>query len=96
MPKRYEKWRQDFRRMFGPVEVDGLIHLHVTAVRKLPKRTDYEIGDFCTAGPDSDNTVGAVMDALFKDDKCVVSHSCVKIWGHRDYLEVTLTEVFND
>lgn len=93
MPPAYKKWQKDFRILFGGFDIDGLVSLHVTAVRKLPKRTSNKPGDYCTAGPDSDNIAGAVMDALFEDDSVVVAQSCIKQWGNDNWLKVTLEQV---
>lgn len=93
MPADYEKWRLDFRRLFGPLDVAGLLRLEITAWRKLPKRTKHESGDYCTAGPDTDNVAGAIMDALFEDDSKVVAIDCVKLWGVEDLIEVVIEEV---
>lgn len=94
MPADYERNRTQLKMMFGPVEVEGLVRLSVTAVRKLPKRTKHRVGDYCDAGPDSDNILGAIMDSLFPDDDShVVSGSWNKIWGVDDCLEIELEAI---
>jgi Holliday junction resolvase RusA-like endonuclease len=93
MPKDYERQRSQLKMLFGPVEVEGMVRLSVTAVRKIPRKAKREAGDYCTAGPDADNIAGAVMDALFSDDSCVISIYCERLWGIDDCLVIRLYEV---
>lgn len=93
MPKEYEEWKADFRRMFGSVDAAGLVRLEIAVWRKLPKRTKHRESDWCMAGPDADNIAGAIMDALFENDSCVVSVCCVKMWGAEDLIEVLISEL---
>jgi Holliday junction resolvase RusA-like endonuclease len=97
MPPDYERQRTQLKMLFGPVEVEGLVRLSVTAVRKLPKKTDKAPGDHCTHGPDVDNIAGAVMDSLFpEDDSVVISVYCEKIWGLEDSMIIRLYGVEPD
>lgn len=93
MPKDYERSRAQLAMLFGPVEVEGRLRLSVTAIRKLPRKTEYQAGDHCTAGPDVDNIAGAVMDSLFEDDSRVVSVYCEKLWGTGDCLAIGLEAI---
>lgn len=94
MPHAYERQRAQLAMLFGPVEVEGLVRLSVTAVRKLPKRTKHRPGHYCTAGPDGDNIIAAVMDSIFPDnDSHVVTGSWNKVWGEDDMLVIRLEAV---
>lgn len=91
MPKDYERNRAQLAMLFGPVEVEGNIEIIISARRKIPKRTKHQPGDYCTAGPDTDNIAGAVMDSLFPDDDSrVVSMACEKMWDKEDKLVIMI------
>lgn len=92
MPRDYEKKKKFLRWQFGSVP-SGLVHLSVTAVRKMPKswsqaKRDRMRGLYAKPKPDADNILGGVMDALFDDDDRVVSVFCEKVWGDKHELVI--------
>jgi len=98
MPREYMNKKTLLRFLFGPVP-DGLVRLSVTAVRAMPKswsnkKKEQEHGRYAKPKPDLDNIIGAVMDALFKDDDVVVAFGpCAKIWGDKHQLIIELEPV---
>jgi Holliday junction resolvase RusA-like endonuclease len=86
MPDEYTRQRDDLRRLFGAVDVAPPWRVRVTVAREMPrswskKRRAASGGAWCSAKPDIDNIIGAVMDALFPDDAAVVAIEAVKRWG---------------
>jgi len=97
MPPEYQWRRERLAELFGPVPMAGQpVILNVLAVRAMPAswskaKKQQMAGTWCMSKPDSDNIVGAVMDALFGEDSNIVDSRCPKIWGWTDCLEITLT-----
>lgn len=97
----YDKWRQDFRLLFGPVLVGGPLRLTADLYLAAPKtknrrklkpaeRVDM-FGRPCTGKPDIDNALGAIMDALFPDDDTLVVQVVgQKLWADEAWMEITL------
>ncbi len=86
MPDSYTSQRDALRLMFGAVDVAPPWRVRVTVNRAMPeswskKRRAESDGRPCTAKPDIDNIIGAVMDALFVDDAHVVAIEAAKRWG---------------
>jgi Holliday junction resolvase RusA-like endonuclease len=86
MPDEYTRQRDDLRRLFGTVDVAPPWRVRVTVAREMPrswskKRRAASGGAWCSAKPDIDNIIGAVMDALFPDDAAVVAIEAAKRWG---------------
>ena len=99
MRAEYKQRKKQLHQAFGPVEVRGLIRMEVTAVRPLPKswskkKKDDHRGQYASPTPDTDNIIGAVMDALFPDnDNMVVEITARKIWGDLPKIIIKLQEV---
>lgn len=96
MPRDYEKKKKYLRWQFGEVP-PGLVHLSVTAVRRMPKdwskaQKERRRGTYAKPKPDADNILGAIMDALFPDDTDdddrVISVFCEKVWGDKHELVI--------
>ena len=92
MPDEYTDNKEALRLAFGPVPA-GMVHLSVTAVRRMPvswskKKRAAMDGCYTQAGPDNDNILGAVMDALFHQDNRVVTTFCEKLWGYEHELVI--------
>lgn len=96
MPASYTRKKKQLRGAFDDVP-DGLVHLSVTAVRKMPKswgtkKREKMRGTYAKPIPDVDNIAGAVMDALFGDDSGVVSVFCEKIWGDEFRMDIEISK----
>lgn len=98
-PKAYDEWRRAFRNAFGAVTVTPPYRLRVVAAHRIPKgtprrRAEGMDGAFRETAPDVDNLLGAVMDALFEDDRQVAAVYCEKRWSRGgDWLDVELEHI---
>lgn len=103
MPAKYQRQRNELAAYFvdWPDFSDCLIRLEITNVRAMPQswsnqKRDAMTGQWCSAGADVDNAAGAVMDALFEDDKCIVSLMSDKVWGVDNKISVRITVLSTD
>lgn len=97
MPRDYRRRKAQLKQLFGPVPA-GLVHLSVTAVRRMPQswsqaRRERMRGTYAKPKPDVDNIVGAVMDALFVDDDVVVSIFARKVWGDDSQMVIEVASI---
>jgi Holliday junction resolvase RusA-like endonuclease len=98
MPADYERNKRLLRLEFGHVPDYEMVDLRVTAVRPIPKswskkKRQEMAGRPALPTPDCDNIGGAVMDALFEEDRKVVSLFVEKVWGEAGQMVITIKEV---
>ena len=107
MPKEYVNWKKLFATLVGPLpdwalaNGENKVVLRVTARFRIPKaasKADKQRlpGMFNSAGSDVDNILGAVMDALWQDDKHIVDGGCCKLYAHDDSLSIYLSRIGKD
>ncbi len=113
MPANYVRWCKSFVSMVPDdvlrLPVDQLVILRVLVVRAMPKgwskkKRSEKYGTFTTAGADTDNAIGSIMDAIWKSgtgrprktDDVVVSEQCSAVWGQSHALIVTVELVSDE
>lgn len=103
MPARYREARDELLSHWPdlPDFSDHLISISVIGIRPMPKswsqkRRDALRGQWCSVGPDADNLVGGVMDALLDDDSCVVDQRGRKVWGDEATLDIEIKVLSDD
>lgn len=98
MPPKYQEWRKELRRHFGRVLSDYPLKIELVAYRKALSKWRKEekekmLGKYCTSTPDIDNAIGAVMDALMKDDSAVAAIVAEKRWGKTGSMTIRVYEL---
>jgi Holliday junction resolvase RusA-like endonuclease len=103
MPAKYQRQRDELALYCGDVPdfSSYQIRLQIDNVRPMPKSWSDKKkvamdGQWCSAGADADNAAGAVMDALFDEDSCVVDLVSRKVWGYEAQIGITITVLTND
>lgn len=103
MPSRYQEARKELQTICWDIPdfSDYLVAIDVLLYRPMPKswsdkKREAMLGKWCSPGPDADNAVGGVMDALFKDDKCVVDQRGRKYWGISPEIVIRIEVVSDD
>lgn len=103
MPAKYQRQREELLALCGPVPdfSNHQVRLEINNVRPMPKswsdkRKEDMDGQWCSAGADADNAAGAVMDALFPDDSCIVDLRSCKVWGHEPRIDIVITVLTAD
>lgn len=99
MPPDYEKNKELLGELFGGFDIPDLVRLTIIAIRPLPKswskkKRDSMNGKYASPKPDTDNILGAVMDALFpEDDDIVVDVKAKKIWGEDAAIHIKIESI---
>lgn len=86
MPQAYVRKKDDLANLLGrnwPKGTGRAIALEVVAFRKIPQRPPAGAVPFAPvkSTPDIDNILGAVFDAMYKDDAHIFAVFGAKVWS---------------
>ena len=103
MPQKYQERRDALRLMYlagggayadttEPVALSADFFFRMPKSWSKKKKGEMD-GAWCEKTPDIDNLIGAVMDALFEDDKKVVVIRARKFWGINDIIQIGIADL---
>lgn len=103
MPKNYKDKQKELKAKIGfdfnQLSKSEPIFLYVFVQRAIPKSASKRKAEklknqYHLMTPDTDNTIGWVMDTLFEDDSHVVAHYCEKRYSedNTDYLRIVVSD----